>query len=51
MEYTLLERLKLWLCRTFGHREREISGSGEVVCIRCHQLISTPYSRQKDGDM
>lgn len=47
---SLLDRLRAWLCRKFGHRARidyqSPGGHDPEVCRRCNTLLSTAYSRE-----
>ena len=49
MGYTLIERVKNWLCRAFGHTVL-IDAADNHLCRRCKRLLSTPYSRSQPND-
>ena len=45
MEESLLQRIRRWMCRRWGHKPC-MDAKGEIeVCVRCGNLLSTPYSR------
>ena len=49
MPESILQRMRRWWCRRFGHRGEihydSLGGGDPEICRRCGQLLSTEYSR------
>lgn len=49
MNYSLIQRIKNWMCRMFGHKVFREALTEIEVCKRCNRLLSTRYSREKES--